>query len=340
MSRPLVAISLGVTDTDEALRAMEQVARVADAAEIRLDLMREYDLPRLLRHRPCPVVITHRAAREGGRFQGDEQQRIRPLLQAIELGAEHVDIEWDAAPLLADIERTHTRLIVSRHDFERMPCDLPAQFQTLAERGADVVKLVGTARRLDDLAPVIRLLRETRRPLIAIAMGEVGMATRILAMRYPSCYLTYAALGGDAQPVAPGQIAINDMHEIYHVREINEATLAFGYLAPSSPPREVLAAGNAALRATGLNAVWVPLITSHVDAGTLTTLDALELAGCSIAPALAGQAAAVVSELSKQAQRIGQADTLVRGSDGQWIGHELGSDVRAQARWWAERLLT
>ena len=336
MARPLIAVSLGVTDTEEALRAMERIARVADVAEIRLDLMREYDLPVLLRHRPCPVVVTHRAAREGGRFQGDEFQRIRPLLQAIELGAEHVDIEWDAASLLAEIERARTRLIVSRHDFERVPDDLPTRYRELAACGADIVKLVGMARRLEDLIPVMRLLREADGPLIAIAMGEVGMASRILALRYPSCYLTYAALGDEAQPVAPGQIAVADLHAVYHVREISAKTLAFGHLAPRCPPRAMMMAGNAALRERGLDAVWVPLITSRLSEGTRAAWEALELQGCSVDPALAEEAAAAVTELRGRARDTGRVDVIVRDADGRWIGHDLGLAPRELATWWAE----
>ncbi len=338
MSRPLIAVSLGAAHTDEMLRLMDQVARVADVAEIRLDLMDEYDLPTLLRYRPCPVVITHRPVREGGRFQGEELLRVRPLLQAIELGAEHVDIEWDAVHLLADAERPRTRLIISRHDFDRMPDDLVDRYRSLAGLGADVVKLVGMAREVADLAPVMRVWREADRPTIAIAMDAAGMASRVLALRYPSCYLTYATLGGDAQRVAPGQIAVADLHEIYRVREIGAETLAFGHLAPELPPRAVMASGNAALRDAGLNAVWVPLIALQVDAGTLAGLDALDLVGCSVDASLAEAMALQVSHLTEAARQAGRVNILARRADGRWEGHHLDGDVHAWVRWWIERI--
>ncbi|MCS7221552.1 MAG: type I 3-dehydroquinate dehydratase [Anaerolineae bacterium] len=334
MPKPLIAVALGVADTDEARRALERVAQIADLAEIRLDLMRSYDLPRLLRDRPCPVIITHRPRREGGRFDGDERQRVRPLLDAISLGAEHVDIEWDSIHLLAGTDRGRTRIIVSRHDFERTPEDLPHQYQALAA-GGDVVKLVGMARRVTDLRPVIQVLRTADRPTIAIGMGEAGLASRVLALRYPSCYLTYAALE-DGAVTAPGQVTLRDLREIYHAHEINANTVAFGHLTPVLPPREMLLAGNAALRTLRANAVWVPLIASSVDRTVLSTLDALELAGCSVDATLAERVALQLPYLTPKANRMGRVDTLVRTADGRWIGDYWGMDVLARAARWAE----
>lgn len=334
MSKPLIAVALGAADTDEARQALERVAEIADLAEIRLDLMRSYDLPRLLRDRPCPVIITHRPRREGGRFEGDERLRVRPLLDAISLGAEHVDIEWDSIHLLAGVNRGQTRIIVSRHDFKRTPEDLPNQYQILAT-GGDVVKLVGMARHVIDLKPVMQVLRIANRPTIAIGMGEAGLAGRVLALRYSSCYLTYAALE-DGAGTAPGQVTVRDLHEVYHVHEINADTAAFGHLAPTLPSRAMLLVGNTVLRARGANAVWVPLITSSVDRTVLAALDALELAGCSVDVTLAERAALEWPRLTPKARQAGRVDTLVRTADGQWIGDYWGMDIPARAARWAE----
>ncbi|MCD6290197.1 MAG: type I 3-dehydroquinate dehydratase [Anaerolineae bacterium] len=335
MARPLIAVSIGARDTDEALWAMDQVARAADAAEIRLDLMNEYDLPTLLRHRPCPVIITNRPKREGGRFQGDESQRIRALLQAMELGAEHVDVEWDAVHMVADVDRGHTKLIVSRHDFERMPTDFSDMYDDLAASGADIVKLVGMSHQASDMVPVFRVLRKAYTPTIAIAMGAAGMASRILALRHPSCYLTYATLD-EAKQVAPGQVSIADLRAVYHVQDIDTTTRAFGHLAPEPPAREFMAMGNGALRAAGLNAVWVPLVTPSVDAHMLHTLDALGLTGCSVDARLSEGMITEGLHLTDDARRAGQVNILSRRADGRWTGHYLPSDAHSWADWWAD----
>ena len=330
MSRPFLAAAIGAPDTTAALRALERAAQVADLAEVRLDYMRECDLPRLIRARPLPLIITCRPRREGGRYEGDEAARLQILRQAIDLGVEHVDVEWDALTWLEDVERGRTRVIISRHDFATMPADFVAQSATLAASGADIVKVVATAHDLCDLIPVFQVLRTAARPTIAIAMGEAGMASRILALRCRACYLTFGALedGG----TAPGQIALADLRTIYRASTIGPATRAFGHVALRLPARDVLAAGNDALRAVGLDAVWVPLVAGQLDPARLDTLAALDLAGCTVDEPFMAQAARLPLELTSTARRSGRVDILVRTGDG-WLGEYLGRGPVAGVAW-------
>lgn len=257
--RRLIGVSLGAHTTAEAERALQEIARSADIAELRLDFMVEYDLPRLLRNRPCPVIVTNRPEREGGRYRGSEQERVRPLLQAIDLGAEYVDVEHDATDLFRD--RQNTRLIVSYHDFQKTPENFVQIHRDLAARGADVVKIVGMAQRLEDNLLVFDALAQSRLPTIAIAMGEAGLISRVLALRYDSCLLTYATLG-TGERVAPGQLAVATMHRVFRAEQIRGQTSVFGILSPASPSEEAIAALNLASREAGIDGVWVPFLAS------------------------------------------------------------------------------
>ena len=177
----MIGIALGPRTTTEAIEDMRRVALSADIAELRLDFMEECDLPVLLRDRPCPVIVTNRAQREGGRFRANEEERVRPLLQAIDLGVEYVDIEHDAVHLIED--RRDSKLVISRHDFRRVPEDIDLMRRRLADKGADVVKIVGMAQRVTDNARVLRSLESSDMPMISIAMGEAGLVSRVLALR-------------------------------------------------------------------------------------------------------------------------------------------------------------
>src|SRR3954453_22344438 len=120
----LIAVALNEPTNERARAALRAAATVADIVELRLDLMDSFELPSLLADRPCPVVVTCRATREGGRWQGSESARLDVLRQAIDLGAEYVDVEADAIGKIR--ERGQSRLIASSHDFSMMPDDLPA----------------------------------------------------------------------------------------------------------------------------------------------------------------------------------------------------------------------
>lgn len=282
----LLAIALAAPDTDTALKIMARAVGPADLVELRLDLMAEFDLARLVEERPLPVIVTCRPFREGGSWTGSETARLQVLRQAAELGADYVDLEWDVANLASSLARNRTRLILSRHDFQGMPKNWASQAQALWQSGADVVKLVGTAQRLADTVPVLDCLRNAPGPTIAIAMGPWGLPTRVLAFRYHQAFLSFSApgpstLAGSVSPTtiphgqeaaagqgvkreplpttAPGQISAQAMHDVYRVRAITADTAIVALVAEGAEALPMLAEGNAWLAARGLDAVLIPL---------------------------------------------------------------------------------
>src|SRR5215471_9712834 len=76
----------------------ERIAAEADAdlVELRLDAMERPDAAAALQGRTKPAIVTCRPLREGGMFDGSEEDRFRVLSDAHALGAEFVDVEWDA----------------------------------------------------------------------------------------------------------------------------------------------------------------------------------------------------------------------------------------------------
>ena len=57
------------------------------------------DLGRLLKDRPTPVIVTCRRKDEGGKWEGDEEQRRTLLRSAIVAQVEYVDLEEDAGEI-------------------------------------------------------------------------------------------------------------------------------------------------------------------------------------------------------------------------------------------------
>src|SRR5207244_7459720 len=105
------------------LREARDRVKHADLIELRLDTVSDPDVTGALAGRQRPVILTCRAQWEGGSFRGSEDERRHFLQQAIDQGAEYVDIEWRANfdDLIA---RTHgRRIVVSSHDFETMQRD-------------------------------------------------------------------------------------------------------------------------------------------------------------------------------------------------------------------------
>ena len=77
-------------------KSLEDIAMaepLADFLELRLDLMKDYDLGALLQAATKPCIVTNRTKREGGQFAGTEEERVNILKKAMDAGAEYVDIE-------------------------------------------------------------------------------------------------------------------------------------------------------------------------------------------------------------------------------------------------------
>ncbi|GEM_PF-501808 len=321
----MIAVAFGPRTMAEALAGLARIAAEADIAELRLDLFAEpFDLPTLLRTRTCPVVATLRPRDQGGRSTAPADERFRTLLRAAELGAEYVDLEWDAAipERVAALGAAGAQVVISRHDFATMPADfVDGWWPELAARGATVVKLVGTARDPRDCLSVFRVLRQAERPTVAIAMGEAGLPTRILALREPQCFLTYAALE-DGQQVAPGQVSIRDMHSIYQARRLGPGTAAYGLLGPH-PETERAAQYNAWFAAEGVNAVAVPFVAREAAAEIVAAFRELPIAGWHIhGEALQRAVLAALDELAPRAAHQGKVNAIVAHGGalrGDWV---------------------
>jgi 3-dehydroquinate dehydratase/shikimate dehydrogenase len=167
----------------------EAAAAGADVIELRLDFLEQFepttDLPALLAATGLPAIVTYRASWEGGKYTGSEDERLRALWLAVELGAAFVDVELKAAarffaasPQGWDRGATRTRIVVSSHNYTETPSldDLCALHSAMLAAGADIVKIATTATRLVDVARLEALLSQTRDvPTIALGMGEAGL---------------------------------------------------------------------------------------------------------------------------------------------------------------------
>jgi len=221
-----VAASLAAEDTGSCLRELDRLAPRIGLAEVRLDLMRSFDVARLVAKAPVPLILTCRPERERGGFKGPESERMAILRSAHDHGCAYIDVEADRLDLVAGWGGgSPTQVIASQHWFDAMPPDLPGTYRDLRDRCA-VVKLVGTAQSAADVLPVLELLRDASTPVIGMAMGGPGTCTRILAPAFPQTVLTYGA-AISAAATAPGQITIDEMTDRYALHLVTPTTKVY-----------------------------------------------------------------------------------------------------------------
>ncbi|MGH3419900.1 MAG: type I 3-dehydroquinate dehydratase [Streptosporangiaceae bacterium] len=227
-----VAASLASQDTESCLCELDRLAPRIGLAEVRLDLMRSFDVARLVAKAPVPLILTCRPERERGGFKGPEAERMAILRSARDHGCAYIDVEADRLDLVAGWGGdSPTQVIASQHWFDRMPPDLLGTYRDLRDRCA-VVKLVGAAQSAADVLPVLELLRDAGTPVIGMAMGGPGTCTRILAPAFPQTVLTYGA-ATSAGATAPGQITIDEMTDRYALHLVTPATAVYIHVIES-----------------------------------------------------------------------------------------------------------
>lgn len=249
---------------EKTLEALESAAvrasESADIIELRLDCLESVEgFERVLQRISRPVILTFRPSEQGGRRELDHETRA-----AFWKTAPHTDW-WDIESDLT-AERDSSNVIVSHHDFSGTPQDLTRIYERLAATSARVVKIAVQANDVIDCLPVFQLLDRARnegRDVIAIAMGNSGLATRILG---PSrgAFLTYAALEEESA-TAPGQITAQKLRSVYHVDKIERDTMICGLVGRPVMHSVSPHMHNAAFRNTGINGVYLPFEVRDVD---------------------------------------------------------------------------
>lgn len=292
------------------------VGRGAQLVELRLDWLRTPpDLNRLLQDRPGPVIVTCRRPNDGGRWSDSEDARRILLRQAIVAGVEYVDLEADMARTIPRYGKTQR--IISHHDFQRTPDNLEEIHADLCRCDPDIVKLVTMAQSPIDNVRLLKLVASSEVPTIGFCMGEIGLASRLLCVKYGSPF-TYATFSRE-RILAPGQIAFDDMRAIYHVDEHDEATQVYGVVGDPIAHSHSPLIHNAALRHEGINAVYLPF---RIPAGELpATLDAygaLDVRGYSVTIPHKQAAAQYAQYRDPIVDATGAANTLYRAPGNRW----------------------
>lgn len=273
-----VAVSLTHTRRPLCEQIAEAQAAGADMVELRVDRLGVEPVRELLRRpQPLETILTVRQRDEGGDWDGSLDDKLEILCDLAAQGVDFVDLEWtlwrrsaNARARMgalcgrdsADASAGLPKLILSHHDLRAAPDDLDGLVREVRASGADVVKVVSTARDATDALRMVELVRRhsSDGPIIGLAMGEGGLASRILC-RTAGAFLTFAApRAGEGS--APGQPTIAVLKSDYRWDTLDRDTRVFGLLGHPVAHSRGACVHNAAMAADGINGVYVPLLVA------------------------------------------------------------------------------
>ncbi len=263
---------------------LDRAARVAtnggaEAIELRLDRYRG-PIGRVVQliaeHESTQWIVTNRSEREGGYSRHPPIERATLLATAAQQSHALIDFEFadfeavpnvrpvllDAAAPVADGE---LRLVLSSHDFDKRPADLAETVRRIHKAADGVIaKVAYRANDIGETFDAFDLMREHADKVIAIAMSEAGLWTRLLAKKL-GAFASFCSLDDDTA-TAPGQLTLDQSHDRYRWRDISADTSVYGVLGRPVAHSMSPVLMNRWFAEAGIDAIYLPLLAPADEA--------------------------------------------------------------------------
>jgi 3-dehydroquinate dehydratase type I len=213
-----ICVSILPATVAEALNSIEKAEDAeADFIEVRLDRLENRSaLADVAAHGKAPKIATLM------KFPGTKTEQQQILLSAAKNGFEYVDTEL-TSPKLKDtvrkVQSSGAKPIVSFHDFAKTlsVSELNSVLEGEIASGADVCKIVTTAKRIEDNLTVLNFTSTacSRAKVVCFAMGDLGKVSRLLSPLFGG-YFTFASLERGSETAA-GQMTIKEIKDAYEL---------------------------------------------------------------------------------------------------------------------------
>lgn len=326
-SFPKVCIALGLPDVNTlAAQARHEIEEGERFLEFRLDyLPKPTDAFEVIRSlsEEFPDVITlatcRRKENRGG-FKGSIEEQVGILNGAIDAGARVVDLEIESAETrgLRLEELRRGAFVVSYHNWESTPA-LDAVVRRLCRIDADLYKLVTTARKPSDVLRILNAVKPAQRSKwILLAMGEIGLPTRVLSPSMGYQY-TYAAPGA-VEGTASGQVSARTLRHLYRAEKITKSVKVFGVIADPVKHSISPAVHNRGFQARRMDAVYLPFLVAPAQLRDfMNSCDAMSVCGLSVTIPHKQRILRYLHTVEPLARRIGAVNTVWKKA-GKWRG--------------------
>lgn len=234
----MICIPITAGKRKEALYAIEKSCPFADFIELRMDLIEKGSLAELISavrdfSGLTKIIVTCRRKDEAApagavagikSARGEISRKIALLKEAIERGADFVDIELaEGRAAINELQsycaeyKGKTKIIVSYHNLKETPAltKLKKIFHQCARYNPAIVKIVTTARTAEDNLITLNLISYARKhspEIISLCMGDKGRISRAIAPLLGN-YLSFATLEKEGRS-APGQFTVHEMKQM------------------------------------------------------------------------------------------------------------------------------
>jgi len=168
------------------------------------------------------IMFTLRTSKEGGKIEIKESNYIKLLTKMASYAPSYIDIEYFSYPdALSSIRKKvdkSTKIVLSHHDFTKIPDDAGKKIEKMLAENVDTVKFAGMPKSKLDVLNLMTLNRRLvdkfkDRNIVTVAMGTMGELSRISGSLSGSAW-TFAALREDMKS-SPGQLTLHQIKKIF-----------------------------------------------------------------------------------------------------------------------------
>lgn len=176
-----------------------------------------------------PVLFTFRSSLEGGQKWIPADQYSDLIYTAIGTGVvDLTDVELFLGDkyvenIIMQVHRLGAKVIVSNHDFMKTPSKekIVDRIKNMEYIGADIAKIAVMPKTKRDVLELLNATLDVENrieiPVVTMAMGNLGMITRISGEIFKSA-ITF---GAGFAASAPGQMPVQDLEQIISVLHRN-----------------------------------------------------------------------------------------------------------------------
>ena len=328
----MLCVSIVEASVEEARRAIDEAERTGAFVELRVDALdpevrrNPQIIASLVRGRP--TILTHRRPVDGGLSETAEAERLAHLASAAKQSGAWCDIELDSADAIDRLGLDRSRVLVSHHDLESTPDDLAGVVDRLLAVPVAMAKVATMAARTSDLFAHVEQLERARlagRSLVAIAMGEKGMATRVLGPAWGAPFTFCARTSG--RESAAGQVPLSVMRDRYRAGDLGGQSFVIGLIAGRTAYSRSPAMHNRVLAESSIDGVYVPFEVDDLPEFLAATIRPetrrvpWTIRGFSVTNPHKTSAMGLVDDLDPLAVRVGAINTIVVEGDGRLKGY-------------------
>lgn len=225
-------VPITATDSKQIIKELTDLQNIeCDLIELRLDYLADLEeIPDLFvaienNNYSKPIILTLRSTQQGGKFEFKEEI----VKNIYELGVKKglfaiydLELIWGKqflSTLIAMIQSRGQKVLISDHNFTGI-YDQEAVYSRLTamdDLGGDILKVAMMPKERKDIGgfidAVVNVQENFDKPLVLIAMGQLGMFSRVMAQQLNSAI----SFGTVRNQSAPGQLALEDLNTILRI---------------------------------------------------------------------------------------------------------------------------